>query len=464
MPLLVKVNQPQLTDDYISAVGDLAWMRLCFLRDGGDGTQRLIDGLAKLLPEDDQLLARLNGWSYLTRGQWDEARLKLSAVADRDAFAQMGMVYVNDQAGKRTDADDLAKQVTAAHPSGSQAAILYSAFHGRGAKIITLPQGQIVATELAQFPQDWRHIVDQPQLFYSITAEPIEADIPFPHPILVKLTIQNVGDYDITLGPEGALHSLIVFDASTHGLVEKQVGQTVFEEFWQRLLLPKGQYATQIVRLDRGPLEDLLNSQPDLPIDIQFSMIANPMRLADRPDYVIGGAGCRVPLNSLIERDARPYQTPDDRKKLYDVMNTGSPGARVDAVTAIAKFAQTMRAAAKGVVIDQSYNTALELLDHVKAAAADKDPVVGAWAAYLQTLVSAPDDQAALVLNLAHGDQWYGRLLSLVAARRLPDHGATAAQAMNTDPDAAVRDYALAITEEIGEVAAAQASTTQPAN
>ena len=116
----------------------------------------------------------------------------------------------------------------------------------------------------------------------------------------MKVTIQNVGDYDITMGPQGAVHSLIVFDAETHGLIQKQVGQTVFEEFWQRLLLPKGQYASQIVRLDRGDLEDLLNSKPDLPIDIQFSMIVNPTRQPGEKTYLIGGAGCRLPLASLI--------------------------------------------------------------------------------------------------------------------------------------------------------------------
>jgi hypothetical protein len=387
--LLVKADQPQLTDDYISAVGDLAWLRLCFLRDGGDDTQRLIDGLSKLLADDDPLLARLNGWAYLLRGQWDEARLKLSAVADRDAYAQMGMVYIDDQAGKRADADNLARAVLAAHPSGAEAAILYSAFHGRGAAIVPLPQAQLVSTELQQFPDEWRHIVENPQLFYTISAEPLEQQVPFPHPILVKVTIQNVSDFDITMGPEGTLHPLIVFDATTHGLVEQVVGQTVFEEFWQRLVLPKGQYAAQIVRLDRGDLENLLNAQPDLPIDIQFSMLVNPMRVPGRTDYVIGGCGCRVALSGLIERAARPYKTADDRKKLYDVMAGADQGARLDAVTAMATFAQAMRGQAKGVVIDQSYSTALELMDHLKTATTDADPAVRGWASYLQTVVSS---------------------------------------------------------------------------
>ena len=39
VPLLVKKNDTQLTDAYIAAAGDLAWLRLYFLRDAGDGTQ-----------------------------------------------------------------------------------------------------------------------------------------------------------------------------------------------------------------------------------------------------------------------------------------------------------------------------------------------------------------------------------------------------------------------------------------
>ena len=463
LPLLVKADQSQLTDDYISAAGDLAWMRLYFLRDAGDDTQRVIDGLQRLLPADDPLVARLVGWSYLVRGQWPEARQKLSAVADRDVYAQMGMVLIDDQAGNRTDADNLAKQTLASHPSGPAAVLLYSAFHGRGAKVIPLPSAEIVTAALQEFPREWLSIVGDPQLFYSVAAEPVDQQIVFPEAILVKLTIQNVSQYDMAIGPDGAIRPQLVFDAATHGLVEKIVGQTAFDQFWQRLVLPQGQFASQVVRLDRGDLQRLLNAQPDDPIDVQFSVMINPIRVPGQLDYVIGGAGCRVPFSSLVERGAVPYKTDDDRKKLYDAMTGASPAQRLVAVTEIATFALGLRTSARGVVVDQSLATAQEMFEHAKKSLTDADPTVRAWAQYVNIIVSPPDLQPNLIQSLTKSEQWYGRVLGLIASRRLSDHGASAASALSNDSDPAVRDYAQAITDELSANSTAQAAAaSQP--
>ena len=42
------------------------------------------------------------------------------------------------------------------------------------------------------------------------------------------------------------------------GLVDKQIPGAVGDRFWQRLVLPHGQAVSQIVRLDRGPVTELL--------------------------------------------------------------------------------------------------------------------------------------------------------------------------------------------------------------
>jgi tetratricopeptide (TPR) repeat protein len=455
MRLLVRADQRQLTDDYINAVGNLAWIRLYFLRDAGEETQRVIDVLAGLLRPDDPLLARLTGWSYLVRGQWPEARQKLGAVADRDAYAAMGMVYVLDQAGNRAGGDLLAQRLLALHPSGPLAAVLFSAFHGRGAKIIPMPQADAVTAAVQAFPRDWLNIFTQPQEFYTVTAEPLEREVVFPQAILARITIQNVGDYDITMGDQGTLRPQMVFDAVMRGLVDKQIGQTAYDQFWQRLVLAKGQFASQIVRLDRGDLLTQLTQQPDVPIDVQFSVIFNP--IAGDQGYVVGPAGCRAPFIAMSERSATSIDTADERKKLYDLLSKGRPEQRMRAVTAAGTFYGRLRTAAAGITINQSVAMAKEMFDHTLAASSDADPMVQAWARYYAIAISPPDRQADLVQQLAQSDAWYGRLLAVIAAEKsLPDGGAVAAGALSGDPDPVVRDYASAVSDKIRAAAASQ--------
>jgi tetratricopeptide (TPR) repeat protein len=392
--LLLKANRPELTEQYVTAAADLAWIRLCFLRDSSDGTQHVLDALAKLLPADDPLLARLNGWLCVNRGQWAAAQQKLSTVADRDPYAAMGMVLVYDQAGKRPMGDALARTTLATHPAGPAAAVLYSAFHARGARVGPLGQSDAVAAALQTFPPDWLNIVTDPQAFYTITAEPLTLQVNFAQPVLARLTIQNVSNYDLAIGEEGAIHPQLIFDASARGVVDKAVGQIAYDQFWQRLVLPSHQFATQIVRLDRGELLKLLTSQPSVPIDLQFAVTVNPMK-TDQRGFVPGGAGCRVPFESLIERPSTAVLTDADRKSLYAKMSGGTPPERLRLVDAAATISTNNRAAARGLIIDQSFILSQELFDHLQQSTNDPDPIVRAWAGYRVALLSPPDQQQA---------------------------------------------------------------------
>jgi hypothetical protein len=459
--LLLKANHAQLTEEYVAAAADLAWVRVCFLRDSSDGTQRVLDALSRLLPADDPLLARLNGWLCVNRGQWAQARVKFSAVADRDPYAAMGMALVDDQAGDLKAGDSLARATLATHPSGPAAAVLYSAFHGRGAKVDPLPQATAVTAALATFPADWLNIIDDPQAFYTVTAEPLSAQLSFAQPVLARLTIQNVSNYDLAIGEEGAIHPQLIFDAAARGVVDKQVGQIAYDQLWQRLVLPSHQFATQIVRLDRGDLLKLLNNQPSVPIDLQFAVTVNPIHSAQR-GFVEGGAGCRVPFDSVIERLSTPVTIDADRKALYDKMTGGTPPERLRMVDAVATISINNRAAAKGLMIDQSFILSQELFDHLQQSTADPDPIVRAWSAYRVALLSPPDQQQDLVQKLAQSDQWYARLLALAASRNLSDHGNAAATALADDPDPLVKAYAAALTDEINTLPPAAA--TQPSD
>jgi len=457
MALLVKANQDSLTDAYIGAAGDLAWLRLCYLRDSSDDTQRIVDALAKLLPADDVLLARLSGWNYLVRGKWDEARQKLSAVADRDPYAAMGMALLDNQAGDKTAADALARTTLATHPYGAAAATLFSEFRTNGAKVIPTGQAQAVKAEVDAFPRDWLNVVSDPQSFYTVTADPEVTPIENGQAVLGRVTLRNTGEYDLTLGDAGVIKPGLLFDASSRGLVEKSMPGVVFDIFWRRLVLKRGESVSEIIRMDHGLVEQLLGERPEVPIDLMFTVTTNPVQTAK--SYGLGPAGYQTQFGGLLERSATPISTDDERKVLFKHITDGPAPQRLSATETAVAFALGLRMNAQGDNADTQLTIGKEMSDHARQALADADPYVRTYAEYLFAITSPPE-QLSLVQRLTTSDNWYSRMMGLVAAQRLPDGGQRAASALSSDADPIVKAYALAMMDYNTQVAAA---ATQPA-
>ena len=68
-----------------------------------------------------------------------------------------------------------------------------------------------VKTEADRFPKAWLHIIDQPQAFYGIHAEPVNVSRAYGDPLFAKLTINNLTDSDLTIGPDGVIKRGVVF-------------------------------------------------------------------------------------------------------------------------------------------------------------------------------------------------------------------------------------------------------------
>jgi tetratricopeptide (TPR) repeat protein len=457
MALLVKANNSQLTDQYIATVTELAWIRLYFLHDNGDGTQRLLAALGQLLPSQDVVLTRLTGWSYLVGGKYDEARQKLSAVADRDPYAALGMVMILDKAGDKAAADALARATMAAHPSGPVAAVLYGSLRARGAKVIPTGQAEAVRAALDGFPKDWLNIVSQPQSFYTLVAEPLQPTVEYGQAILARVTIANTGPYDLTLGDQGVIHPDLVFGANSRGLVEKQMPGALIDRFWQRLLLPKGQSASEIVRMDRGPVAKLLSDRPEIPMDFVFSVATNPVYAKD--GYGLRPAGTSATFGIITERAATPINTLDDLKKLYARITDGPPGEHLNAIETAISFGASLRSAAGQGNTDQQLTTSKDMLNRARQGLGDADPSVRAWTQYMFAIATPPEQMADAAAKMLAAGDWPTRMLGLVVAQRLGDGGAAAAKQMADDADPEVKAYARSITDYF---AADAAAATQP--
>ena len=98
-------TEQQLHDAWANFLADLAWYQIYFLQKP-DEAKPTIDALRELTGEKAPVIARLEGWSFLVNGHADEARVKLSAVADTDALSRLGIIKLlasdpRNQRGRR---------------------------------------------------------------------------------------------------------------------------------------------------------------------------------------------------------------------------------------------------------------------------------------------------------------------------------------------------------------------------
>jgi hypothetical protein len=266
-----------------------------------------------------------------------------------------------------------------------------------------------------------------------------------------------------------------VFDAAAHGLIEQPISQAIRDAFWQRLLLPKGRSCSQVMRLDRGAVLELLTDPryASVPIDLLFSVTTNPVSSKD--GFVIGGAGYQTAFGKMAERTATPINSADDRANLYNRIVGGDAADRLCAAETAILFGRGLQAGANGGNAAAQNAVAQEMFDHARQAEADPDHAVRAWTQYEFVGAATGDNpdaiqkqQLAAIQNLTTSDDWYARLLGVFSATQVTKdngaiNGAIVAGAMADDPDPLVKDYASAVTQFNSEDAAATAAAaTQP--
>jgi tetratricopeptide (TPR) repeat protein len=145
----------RLRDDYLQAVGNLAWFELYFNGQIPEA-DRLLGVIRAAADAQNQqtstFIARMEGWLFLLRGNKSgEAKVKLSAVADKDAFAALGLVRLyaeEDKAKARAEAVKL----LSANGSGMLGAMLYFDLRELGVKVAPREDGAKLKASLDKFP------------------------------------------------------------------------------------------------------------------------------------------------------------------------------------------------------------------------------------------------------------------------------------------------------------------------
>lgn len=428
-----------------SAISDLLWYTLYF-DPKPEVAEPLIGHLGKLLAPDDVLLVRLQGWLFMQQNKADEAKVKLEAVADRDPLAAVGLVKLT--APTDPEGNNRGRKLLTEYPTGVIAAFLKDALRDRAIRVVAREDAAMVMEVINNFPLRFFDIVENPKNFYSISGEAISGTAyQYREPMLVRVTLSNHSQHDITIGHGGILRPDIWLDARIHNTSHVFPG-TAYDRLTQLIVLRPGQSVSQVVRIDQGPLGKLLAENPTQPFDIFVNVVTNPVSTEKGIGAGIGGY--RVQLRKAVVRDAFAITVDREVNKMLDNLVSGTRD-RIANMDLIAAYM-----ARPDERVQKLASTFEQKLVQVKV---DNSASIRSWALYTLAGLAPAPVKTQQVQEMARNADWQARLLAALRSRELgPETRKAILSELSNDPEPAIKDYATAMLQTMGG-----AATTGPA-
>jgi tetratricopeptide (TPR) repeat protein len=429
----------------MSTLADLAWLDLYFGEDAG-AASAWVTALRELVPPDDVMLNRLDGWQDLVAGRAEAAVAKLQPVADRDPLAAIGLLRLSPQdAAGQAAATEQATKLLQQYRTGLVGATVWSALRDRNIKVPDGEGAAAVKEALAKFPRDWMEINNQPDAYYEVMADVGRVAHRFHEPMYGRITIRNKTDYDITVGPDGVLHPDLWFDARLAGLVNKQFPGVAYDRITGNVVLKGRSVLQQIVRIDQGALAEMLDQNPSASAQINANVLTNPSPTASGVGP--GPAGQRRGFNKSFVRSGFSLSQPVARKRLFQQVQAGRPGDKIEGLDLLAGYVRLFQ---RQQQVDPATRAlAADFVAAIGTARDDAARPVSIWARYLVVGITDAGRDAAVDV-LLKDDAWPARLLGVVAAADVGgERQAQAAARLADDPEPVVKQYAAATAEAL---------------
>ena len=442
-------NKPELLEAFADAALSAAWF-LTYFEEKPDQAQPWVNVLRGLLVEGSQTVARLEGWAFLLQNKPDEARVKLSAAAETDPLAALGLIRLAGPDAKAS-ADAEAQRLLAQHGYGLTGATLADALAFRGIKPKVPESAKPVSDELAKFPPTFTRILEAPGAFYALRVEPVKISHQFGEPMLIRVTITNNSEFDLTVGPDGIIRSDLWIDAQLRGIANQPFPGVAFDRLAGPVVLPAKKAMSQVILASQGPLAGFLMGNPTPSFQMSFTVTTNPSSVGGRVDP--GPAGQRVTSGRLVERRGTPNNAALLAQRVQDAMDNQPAPERVRLIELIATFTMLLGAQEQ----NEGTKAALDTLrDLMRRGAADPDPTVRAWAMYCSAMTVSDEDRAAAIETMSNDPDWPVRMAAVLASHTRGGGRETVARLAESDPDEVIKQYAAAVV-------ALPAATTQPA-
>jgi hypothetical protein len=298
-----------------------------------------------------------------------------------------------------------------------------------------------------------------------LNVDPVQANYQFGEPIFARVLLQNISKHDLSLGSEGVLHSDVWLNGNLRGQLAQRVLGIGYERISQALVLHPGQSASVLVRLDDGPLQKYLQSDPGDTVTVSLSGISNPVMVppakeGDPIDARPSVAGYGEDSPRMMEREASPAATPDDRAKIYTQLDHGQPAERIRALEILAAYIPELQNIVK--TQPQVQDIITEFTDHLGHGDGDTAISVRGLALYLSAINLSGNDQIDALNKLSSDPDWSLRMLAVAAAQQLGDKGKDVLYQRSADREGLVKLFADATAAAMAPPAT-QPAATQPA-
>lgn len=434
---------PELNGPYLDTLADLAWLAV-FL-EGKPADPTLYRGIEQLGGEQNPIAARIAGWNFLLEGKKDEAKQKLSAVADTDPLAAVGLLRLREGSGDAALAADARKLIIGV-PNGVVGAMVHQAVRPlAGEGQVLAEQAAAVRAELDKFPrklldlipvrdpmemtpEERGRTVAAAEAFYVLKVEPVRVGHDFGDAMLMRLSLTNKSDLPLSIGPGGLIRAEVVFEASARSVMQQSFPVAAIGRLSERVRLDPLETITQVYRVDGWDMRTYAANLPSASIPIYVSALTNPVmaEMGVSP----GPAGYRKQSERVLERGGSPM-TSEEVTKLSDTLRRGSGDDRISTLERIGALAPAVRltagmirgrgderAAQEAAGLQQLLQQFEDML--ARTALNDASPEVRGWAGFQFGMSRETLPQRLEVVErLLAAERWPARLLGVHLATDL---------------------------------------------
>ncbi len=432
---------------YAGALGDVAWLDSYFSAKAPDPA--IIEALTTLTGDNSVAVTRLQGFAALGTGQIDEAQVKLSAIAERDSLARVGLLAVKLKKGEakealQSQANDLLKEL----PVDVWSATVRQTLRELAPiQFATDGKAEVIA-ESAKLPDQWLTFPKAANGFYLMELTPLKVGIQVGEPMLMKLRVQNTSNFPLVIGPGGVIDQSVAIDAQVRGPAEQYFPGTAIARITGDLVLqPRESVMTQ-VRIDSNELGNFLNASPHVALTIYASVVSNPrvVQQQNGPAILPGPGGFRQQGESVMDRVALPFAKDTVRQQFAKDLQNPAAEQRLYAYRAIAGNVQALLGVQQPT--DQHRELAAAGQKMISEALANEtDPVVKSQVSLLMlSYAGKPELIDAGLQAMVASSAWQERITAALIAINLPQaKRAELLKPLENDADDAIKKLVATI-------------------
>ena len=324
----VLFNRAQGNTDHLETAKQLSWF---YLQDKPDPAKAMAwaQKAVDLDAEDSGAQLRL-GLALLADGQTDEAKLKLEPLRESDPWARLGLVriFLSGEYTPEQAQQELGEAISR-HIGGWVGLATRELARAHNVDIpVERLLGQLQANVTGQLgsPAELRDFYRHPQDYLYLKIQPNQASFNSGEPMLLNISLTNMGSLTITMGPGMMIEPRVVLSAQLSGGLQRELKYYDFVSLYKKRALGPGEGINSTVRLDRGELRRLLRACPQETVTLKVSCILDPQAVGE-DEYLPSLGGQMSKEVVLVRCGFRPG--PQSMDRLYGLLKNGPVRDRI---------------------------------------------------------------------------------------------------------------------------------------